>query len=466
MGKRAKTAYAELPQESVGDPTKFQALLAAERVPVPPHLTPQSQEMGKEDIPVGRYISRDFHRLEADRLWPHVWQFVAREEQLPKVGDYLVYDLIDRSLLIVRGEDGALRGFYNSCLHRGRALRTSNGTASQIKCPFHGFTWDLQGGFRSMPCAWDFKHLDAGALHLPQVRVDSWGGFVFVNFSESGPSLQEYLEVLPEHFSAYMLDRSCTLAHVQKVIPCNWKVGQEAFFESMHVRVTHPHILTFIGDVDSQYDILGEHVSRMITPSTVHSPNIAGVSEEQVLRDSLEASGRMADSKGEGHVLPPGMTAREYIGELNRKAFAEATGADLTQATLAELQDAILYSIFPNTQIWAGYFGNIVYRFIPNGDDHESCIFDVRLLGRYPEGAQCPPAPPVHRLGIDEPFSSAPELGALGPVFDQDMGNLPHMMKGLKASGKGTISLAQYQESRIRHHHRTLDSYLGLGDRS
>jgi len=68
----------------------------------------------------------------------------------------------------------------------------------------------------------------------------------------------------------------------------------------------------------------------------------------------------------------------------------------------------------------------------------------------------------VHVLGDDEPFSAAPEIGALGPVFDQDMRNLPYMMKGLKASKKGAVSLASYQESRIRHHHLTLDKYLGL----
>jgi hypothetical protein len=154
------------------------------------------------------------------------------------------------------------------------------------------------------------------------------------------------------------------------------------------------------------------------------------------------------------------MGAREYVGELNRKMFGTAAGADLSSATLAELQDAILYSVFPNLQIWAGYFGNIVYRFIPDGDDHEHCIFDMRILGRYREGQARPAAPPTRRLTDQQDFTDAPELGALGPVFDQDMRNLPYMMKGLSASKHGVIQLAHYQESRIRHHHRILDQYL------
>lgn len=172
----------------------------------------------------------------------------------------------------------------------------------------------------------------------------------------------------------------------------------------------------------------------------------------------------MADADSSRHKLPENMTTREYIGEMNRELFSEMSGADLSQATLAELQDAILYSIFPNTQVWAGYFGNIVYRAIPDGDDHESCIFDIWLLGRHPEGESCPAGAKVNRLSDDQPFSAAPEIGALGGVFDQDMSNLGAMTKGLKTSKKGFVSLANYQESRIRHHHETLDKYLGLSE--
>jgi nitrite reductase/ring-hydroxylating ferredoxin subunit len=451
------------PQENIGDPKKFQKLLSGEIVPVPTFLSPVETALSDEPLLASRYTSVDFHHLEAQKLWPKVWQFVAREEQLLNSGDHVVYDIVDQSIIVMRGNDGAIRGFYNSCLHRGRALRGADGHVQNLRCPFHGFTWDINGNFKSLPCAWDFEHLKTEDLQLPQLRVESWGGFVFINFdAEAGP-LRDYLETLPEHFADYLMDRSCTLVHVQKRIPCNWKVGQEAFFESMHSRATHPQIMTFIADVDSQYDILGKHISRMVTPSTVQSPHLELVDEDRILHDSLSASGRMASSDADGHHLPEGMGAREYIGELNRKMFGDAAGADLSQATLAELQDAILYSVFPNTQIWAGYFGNIVYRFIPDGDNNESCIFDVRILGRYPAGQSRPPAPAIHRLADDEPFSDALELGALGPVFEQDMRNLTMMSKGLKASKSGKINLAHYQESRIRHHHNTLGSYLGHG---
>ena len=450
------------PPETVGDPLKFQHLLAQETVPVPAYLQSVPPNFGNEDMAVARYTSREFHRLEAERLWPKAWQFVAREEELAKAGDHIVYDIVDRSVIVMRGDDGVIRGFYNSCLHRGRALRTSSGCAAQLKCPFHGFTWDLQGRFKSKPCAWDFPQLKDEELELPQVRVESWAGFVFIHFDLDAEPLSQFLGVLPEHFASYNMDRATTLAHVQRRIACNWKVGQEAFFEAMHTKATHPGIMTFTADVDSQYDVFGDHIARAITPMAVPSPNLIGVPELTILNDILALSGRMSETDGSGHVLPDGMSARQYVGELNRRAFEAASGDDLSQATLAELQDAILYSVFPNFQVWSGYFGNIVYRFIPDGDDHDHCLFDIYLLGRHPAGTECPPAPPMNRLGDDQPFTEAPEIGALGPVFEEDMRNLPHMMKGMRASKRGRVSLASYQESRIRHHHLTLDKYLGL----
>jgi len=462
MNNPTYAKFTLLPPEEVGDPNLFQQLLEQESVPVPAFLKPNPQQFSDNDLSVERYSARWFHELEAQKLWPKAWQMVCREEEIQKPGDHMVYDIVNTSIIVMRGQDGAIRGFYNSCLHRGRALRMGGGAVNQLKCPYHGFTWDLQGEFKSMPTSWDFKHLEPCQLKLPEVKVDTWGGFVFINQDLDAPALAEHLDVLPEHFKDYNLGRSVSIAHVQRRMACNWKVAQEAFMESMHTRATHPQIMTFTGDVDSQYDMYGDHISRSITPMAVTSSNLRDVEEALILHDILEESGRMADSDSSKHVLPEGMTTREYIGELNRGIYAQASGVDLSHATHAELLDAILYSVFPNTQVWAGYFGNIVYRAIPDGDNHEACLFDVWLLGRYPEGTPCPEGAKLNRLPDDQDFSKAAELGALGPVFDQDMGNLDAMTKGLKTSKKGAVSLASYQESRIRHHHLTLDKYLGL----
>jgi hypothetical protein len=103
----------------------------------------------------------------------------------------------------------------------------------------------------------------------------------------------------------------------------------------------------------------------------------------------------------------------------------------------------------------------LTYRHRPNGDDHESCIMDIYILSSFPEGSPRPADAPTVRLGIDEPFSKAAELGAgLGRIFDQDGANLPFVQRGMVASKSGEAVLANYQEVRIRHFHQTLDKYL------
>lgn len=441
--------------------TSFQDLLDFEEVDVPAYLRENTCEyMGDEDIDMARWIAREFHDKEAEKLWPKVWQMACRADDIPEVGDHHVYEVVNQSVIVTRTSENTIKGFINSCLHRGRILRDEDGHVKEFKCPFHGATWSLDGEFQGIPCQWDFKHFDDKDMKLPQVKVDTWGGFVFINFDENAISLEEYLAPMPDHFSRFPLHDYYKAVHVQREIQCNWKVGTEAFMESFHTVATHREILTFTGDANSQYDTFGENISRSVTPMGTPSPHLSGVSEEDVMRDILELSGRMALSSSEGQLLPDGVTARKYVAETNRKLYEEASGEDLSDATMAELEDAILYSAFPNFQVWIGYHGNIVYRFIPNGDNHDSCLFDVMILLRHPKGTEKPPSVPVNKLAPDQSFTVAEELGALGPVFDQDDGNMPAVQKGMMASKKGRVSLASYQESRIRHLHQTIDKYL------
>ncbi len=442
--------------------TSFQDLLDLEEVPVPDYLRANTNpDMGDDDLPVERYIAREFHDLEKTKMWPKVWQMVCREEDIPEVGDHHVYDIIDQSVIIVRSAENEIRGLINSCLHRGRLLRDEGGSVSEFRCPFHGATWGLDGAFKDIPCAWDFRHLtEKQDMNLPEVKVATWGGFVFINFDKDAQPFEEYLGVLPEHFARFPLQDYYKGIHVQRVVQCNWKVGAEAFMESFHTVETHRQILTFTGDANSQYDTFGDNISRSVTPMGVPSPHLSGITEEEVMRDILKLSGRMAKDSDEGVEMPDDLTARKYVADMNREIFEQNAGEDFADATMAELEDAILYSLFPNFQIWIGYHGNIVYRFIPNGDDPDSCIFDIMLLFRYPKGSERPPAVPVHVIPADQPFAAAEELGALGPVFDQDDSNMGSVQKGMKASTKGTVSLASYQESRIRHLHQTLDKYV------
>ncbi|WP_344604023.1 aromatic ring-hydroxylating dioxygenase subunit alpha [Sporichthya brevicatena] len=417
-------------------------------------------DLGLADIPISRYLSREAHEAEKERLWSRVWQIACREEQLPEVGDTFVYDIADRSFLIVRhapGPDG-LRAYPNACLHRGRALRDAPGRVAELQCSFHGFCWSLSGELERVPSSWDFPHVEPEKFSLPRVQLDTWGGFVFLNPDPNAESLAAYLGVLPELFTRWPLDQRYTRAHVTKVINANWKLVQEAFMESYHVVTTHPQLLPGFGDANSQYDIFG-NVSRTISPRGVASPLIGWrPTEQQALDSALD----VREDDPPVLVVPEGGTARQMLAEAARSALRPALGDAVEELCDAELVDSYFVNVFPNAHPW-GAFNQIFYRFRPNGDDHRSALMEVQLLAPF-AGERPPPAPEI-RLGPDEPWRDAVEvLGSLARVFDQDEFNLEAVQRGLQSTARTGVLLSAYQESRIRHFHHLYEQWVPAGE--
>jgi phenylpropionate dioxygenase-like ring-hydroxylating dioxygenase large terminal subunit len=437
-------------------------LMAADTMAPPEFMTADAYEyMGSEPIAAARYTSADFFRRELAAMWPNVWQFAAREEELPGPGDVVVYENAGRSYLVTRQDDGSIKAMHNVCLHRGRKLRLKSGFSKDFKCPFHGFTWNTDGSLKEIPCRWDFGHLTDEKMHLPEAQVGRWGGYVFVKEAEGGQTLEAYLAPLPEHFKRWRHEECATAMWVGKVIDANWKAVAEAFMEAWHSVVTHPQILPFTGDANTRYNVYGDHVNVALTPFAIPSPHIADdVSSQQWIVDQfLKYNGRAG---GEDLVVPvpDGVSARKAMAAVNRTRFGEMSGRDLSDATDAEMLDAFTYNVFPNFAPWGGLMPNIVYRWRP-WPDQDHTLMEVRILTRLAPGATAPQAPKMHMLTPDQPWVAAEELGvALASVFDQDMGNLPYVQDGLKVSKTGEVNLGDYQEIRIRHFHRTLDKYL------
>ncbi|MFI5316452.1 MAG: SRPBCC family protein [Myxococcota bacterium] len=434
----------------------YQELLDGDSHPVPAVLRETARcELGPREVPVERYLSRAFHDLEVERLWKRVWQMACREEDLPAVGDHVVYEIASLSLLVVRTAPDTIRAYHNACLHRGRLLRDRDGNCSEIRCPFHGFTWSLDGALVSLPSPWDFPHVDPEKFALPQVRVGTWGGFVFVNMDPGCAPLSEFLAGLTRQFERWPLERRYKQAHVAKPMRANWKVVQEAFMEALHVVATHPQLLPGIGDTNSQYDVY-ENFSRAITPNATPSPELERRPSEQEITDSVIGRGASGKPLLE---IPEGDSARRMLAAGAREMLRPVCGSDLVDSLCdAELVDSFYYTVFPNFHPW-GAFNRIVYRFRPNGDDPDSSIMEVMFLAPYREGEKPPPAA-VHWLGADDDWTSAPELGALARIFNQDSFNLPKVQRGLHALQKPSVTLADYQEAKIRHFHLLLEKWL------
>ena len=443
----------------------YQELLDLEDNPVPAYLREDTRpSIPVETLTTERYFSQQFFDMEVEKVWKKTWQMACRESQVRRPGDYCVYDIAHLSILIVRTASGALRAYYNSCLHRGRRLASRKGQAEEerIVCPFHGFSWDLDGKFRGAPCPWEFTHLNREDLTLPQVKVDTWGGWVFVNLDPASGDLRTQLGIVPDHFERYDLENRYISMHVEKIVRCNWKVALEAFIESYHAVRTHPQIMSYQGIDNSQYDIWGEHVSRTITPLGIINP---GHVEHLTVQDTLDETLKYPpelEGVARAPTLQEQLEARRILSQHTREIHERQTGQDLSEvATHAELLDAILYLVFPNFAPWISYAPSITYRHRPNGRDPESCIMDIYMLSALPEGVERMADAKTVRLGPDDKFTDTRVMGRrLAEIFEQDNQNMPEVQRGMRASQTGQLNYASYQEVRIRHFHQTLESYL------
>jgi len=448
--------------------TSWDDLIEADTNPPPSFLKEDAyQYAGSAPLETSRYTDPAFHAAEVVKMWPHVWQFAAREEEMPEPGDHVVYENAGRSYLLVRQEDGSVRAFHNVCLHRGRKLRLESGYASEFQCPFHGFSWNWDGSLKNIPCRWDFPHLSDERMQLPEAEVGRWAGYVFVRDEPGGPSLEEYLAPLPEHFGRWKHEECYTAVWVAKVIHANWKVTMEAFMESYHALVTHPQLMPFTGDANSAYNNWGDNVNANFVPFGVMSPHVdpTGKDQQWIVDEFLKYNGRASNNydpeKDSFNVrVPEATTARAALGARLRESSERTFGRDFGDVSDAEMMDALVYNVFPNFAPWGGFMPNIVYRWRP-WPDQDHCLMDVRVLMRVKPGEEMPRAVPMHLLSEDEKWTAAPELGVLGAVFEQDMENMAYVHDGLKASKNGLVELGNYQEIRIRQFHQTLDKYLG-----
>lgn len=443
----------------------WQDVLAADsRVP-PAHLAEDNyQYLGSEPLAASRYTDPEFFALEKAKMWPNVWQFAARDEEMPNPGDYVVYENAGRSFLLVRQADGTVKALHNVCLHRGRKLVQGSGASTKFVCAFHGFAWNHDGSLADIPCRWDFKHLSAEKMQLPEAEVGRWGGYIFVRDNPGGPTLEEYLAPLPEHFAQWQHEECVTAAWVGKVVHANWKITMEAFMESYHAYVTHPQLMPFTGDANSAYNVWGDHVNANFTPFGIPSPHVEALGEQWIIDQFLQYNGRSADNydpdKDNSKIsVNPSQSARQALGEAMRESSRRTFGRDYSETSDAEVLDALVYNVFPNFAPWGGFMPNIVYRWRP-WPDQDHCLMEVRVLTRVKPGEPMPRSVPMHFLSEAESWSAAPELGILGAVIDQDMANMSLVHDGLKASKNGLVELGDYQEVRIRHFHQTLNKYL------
>lgn len=448
----------------------LQDLHATDTRPVPASMLDHSYEpQGMADVAKARYTSPDFAALENAYLWTNTWQMACMEVDLQSPGDHVVYDVADESLIVTRTKEGSIKAFHNACLHRGTKLRVDDGRVASFRCPFHGWRWDLDGNLVELPAEWDFPQVwQQPDSCLPEAHVATWQGFVFVNLADDPMPFEQYADKLVEHFERdfRFTDRYRAFWAVKEV-PANWKVCMEAFGEGYHVIATHPQILEFTADANSEYSIWPEspHVTRFVNGFGIQSPHLEQLDDQQIVDAYLAFSANSPKGKvpdGMRVEVPEGKGSREVVAEVFRAALRAKYGADLSDRSDTEMLDAILYHLFPAFAPWAGVGQSLVYRWRP-GSTPDTCYMDVIRLAPVPDSGDVPDPAPQQRLTLEQSWHDADGMGQLADVFEQDMSNLPRVQAGLKSTGKRGVSFGLYQETRMRMHHRMIDQYIDAG---
>jgi nitrite reductase/ring-hydroxylating ferredoxin subunit len=431
-------------------------------------------------IPTEAYLSPAYAALENERLWSKVWQAACRVEEIPNVGDYVTYDIMDESIIIVRTEPDRIQAFYNVCQHRGRQLTEGCGNARQFICKFHGWRWKINGetAFINDRRGYD-GCLTNDNTGLKPVQVDSWGGWLWINMDPAAEPLREYLEPIATLLDPYELEKMRYRWRQWLVFPCNWKTALEAFNESHHAAITHPQLC--------QWGTTSFYWCRAAGKHSWHGPAVSNGPGKPGAQNTKTAAAAQSDPRDPRimlseslHAIMDGvnscttdtmvLAADRLVDELPAGASAEEVAARFNVVAQSidaargvswpELDPSLQpetghdWHVFPNSVILQGITYALCYRARPNGSDPNSCIFEVYVIERYGEGQE----PKTEWVNVPDPKDDRwPE------VLQQDFDNMPFVQRGMKSRGFMGARPNPRQEVAVYNFHKTLAHYMGSG---
>jgi len=215
-------------------------------------------------LPAWTYRDAEFHALEKTRIFRPSWQVVCHVSDLPKQGDWHTLDYIGESVIVTRGGDGRLRAFTNVCRHRGsRLVDGQSGCARKFVCPYHAWTYNLEGGLTGVPDGASYPALDKGKTGLAPVEIEIWRGFVFVRLEDDGgPSVSDMMAPYEALVAPYRFEELTALGRVtMRPRAVNWKNVGDNYSDGLHINIAHPGLTRLFG---KSYGVDAEpHVDRM-----------------------------------------------------------------------------------------------------------------------------------------------------------------------------------------------------------
>jgi phenylpropionate dioxygenase-like ring-hydroxylating dioxygenase large terminal subunit len=214
-------------------------------------------------LPGWVYHDPEYFRVEMARLIRPSWQIVCHGNDIPAAGDWRTLELLGESVLVIRGQDGAVRAFANVCRHRGsRLVDGEAGCAKRLTCPYHAWTYATDGRLVGVPMREDYPALDPAALGLLSVELEAWHGFLFVRLERGGPSVAAMMAPHEEEAAPHRFEELQAIGRITlRSRDVNWKNVADNYSDGLHITVAHPGLTRLFG---GDYRIeAGEHVDRM-----------------------------------------------------------------------------------------------------------------------------------------------------------------------------------------------------------
>jgi nitrite reductase/ring-hydroxylating ferredoxin subunit len=448
-----------------------------------PSEWPESWRVLAGGLRSGRYTDSRFARLEYERLWSRVWQFAARLDEVPQIGDYTTYDIGDQSVMVVRVDATTIKAYHNACPHRGTALTEGAGSFDKgaIRCPFHGWRWNLEGCNEFVLERHEFHggNLQDSDVALREIRVEIFAGFIFINLDPNPASFEEFIAPVRAFLEELAVGDMHHYWWKRMVAPANWKVAQEAFFETFHVGATHPQLDDVgreiiyegrVGGVSTHtnvaYDTFPGGHGRFYASRTPLSSNASNPDEQQLEHmiehmahlvhemDAMVLKEDVAVAESlRGKPVPQGSTyGAEFIKAIYAKAAREKRPMPVPKPETASMWGGMIF-VYPNLLILPNLGNVMIYRVRPDGNNPDSCIFEIWSTRTY-GAAETIPRAQVQQ--VTDPTD--PEQLLLIPR--QDFSNVPRIQRGLHSRGCKQIWLASHNEKIILGMHQELDRYL------
>ncbi len=218
-----------------------------------------------ETLPAWIYENDEFFALERERVFLPAWQIVGHVNDMPNPGDYVTFELLGERAFVIRGKDGALRAFHNVCRHRAHAVvMGKQGTCKRaITCPYHGWTYELDGRLKGIPAADTFAPFDQSAYGLKTLDLEVYLGFVFIRFVSGGPSVAERLAPYTEELSQYRFEDMVAIDRMWgEPIAVDWKNAMDNYLEDYHFVTGHPGLAALM-ERDYDREVAPSGASRL-----------------------------------------------------------------------------------------------------------------------------------------------------------------------------------------------------------